>query len=79
MGICFSCDTDTYPSHCNNVCDNYHSYYNNNNNQNGCIEIITPDSTFNEYNNTPTETIPAPYLPYKPYSPYELPPYNPNI
>ena len=76
MGICFSCDTDTYPSHCNSsYCNSSYSYYND---QNGCIEIITPDSTLNEYNNTPTETIPAPYLPYKSYSPYELPPYNPN-
>ena len=74
MGICFSCDTDTYPSHCNNVCDNYY------NDRSGNIKIITPNSTLNEYNNTPTETINAPYLQYKSYSVYELPPaYNPNI
>lgn len=75
MGICASCETDTYhPSGCGHhgnshyrgarveCCDKKSCLtppHNENHFQDDCSQIISPDSTVNEYNNNSQQTLPS--------------------
>ena len=79
MGICTSCEVDTYSSH-HDPCNNNNNSCNHNSNHtifsNGCqpyytTQTINPKSTFKEYNEqSGYVTLPSSYT--------NPPPYNPN-